>query len=90
MKRYGVARNDGLAVMLTEEQHVLTRTFKGRAKKIPASSTAHSELAADIWDVRSILRKEGIYTKEINRNLMKGVADFQGKYPEIFKKVKKQ
>ena len=87
MRKYGVSRSDGLAIMLTKEQHKLTRTYGGR--KI-STLNPRSELAADLWDLREILRREGMYTPEINSNLMKGTAAFRQRFPEIFKKVERK
>ena len=76
--------------MMTNEQHAKTRTYGSRARRnIPADATARDELARDLWDVRRIMKEDGTYTKEVNRNLMSGVKDFKEKFPGVFKKEQK-
>lgn len=87
MKKYGVYSDDGLAVLMTKEQHALTRTYTG---KRPIQLNPRSELAADLWDVRTILRQDGVYTPQMNRDLMRGTSEFRQRFPDIFKKAEKK
>ncbi len=89
MKKCGINKDDGLSIMMTNEQHAKTRTFKGKAKNIPVDATAREELARDLWDVRSIMKEDGSYTKEVNKKLLDGVGQFKSEFKEVFKKEKK-
>jgi hypothetical protein len=87
MSRFGVKETEGLSVMMTVPQHKATRTY-GRSNLTQINP--RSELAADLRDVRSILRKDGVYTPQVNRNLMRGAAAFKQQFPNVFRKIGKQ
>lgn len=72
--------------MMTREQHVQTRTYAG---KKPIQKDPRSELAKDVLDVRKILKKDGNYTREVNKKLLDGIDKFKASFPDVFKKEQK-
>jgi len=89
LKANGLDTKEGLAVMMTEEQHAKTRTFKRKAEKIDIASTYRDELARDIKDVKQILKEDGSWTPEVRQSVLKGLSDFKNEKPQLFEKVKK-
>jgi hypothetical protein len=87
MAKYGVKEADGLSIMMTTKQHYATRTH---GWKRPVQTNPRSELAADLWDVRNILRRDGMYTHQVNRDLISGSKTFQEQFPDLFKKASKK
>jgi hypothetical protein len=61
-----VSREDGITITPSRRLHSLTRTFGGRAI-VGLMNRQH--LAADIWDLRGILRQAGWKTSKLNRQL---------------------
>jgi hypothetical protein len=86
MKKYGISEDEGLAILMTKKQHAKTRTMR----QPPTNNTPRDELTKDLLDVKKILKEDGNYTPDINRDLLKGVKDYQSKHLDIFKKEPKK
>ncbi|MDR1432948.1 MAG: hypothetical protein LBI61_01225 [Puniceicoccales bacterium] len=86
MEKHGVKKDDGLAVILTKEQHNKTRTMR----KLPTNNTPRDEFARDIVDVREILKGDNEYTPDVNSGLLEDVKRYESRYPDIFKKEPKK
>jgi hypothetical protein len=82
MEKHGISKKEGLAVMLTREQHDRTRTMR----QAPTKNRPRTELALDVKDVRRILKKDGDYTPEVNRKLLDSVRKHESKFKDVFKK----
>jgi hypothetical protein len=89
MEKHGISRKEGLAVMMTNEQHDKTRTSGSKAKRIDPNANPRDELAKDLRDVRKILQEDGDYKLGVNRKMLKEVKNHESKYPNLFKKEEK-
>jgi filamentous hemagglutinin len=47
-----------------------------------------SALAREVWDVRAIYRRQGLYTREIRRSLQQVIRQNQSAWFGIFEKVR--
>jgi hypothetical protein len=83
MEKHGVSKDEGLAIMMTEEQHKKTRTYKF---KKPEQKDPRSELAKDLSDVRKILKEDGDHTPEVNKKLLDSVRKHENRFKDVFKK----
>ena len=55
-KTIGVSRNDGPALLMSREDHALTRSFAGRGKatmKEDIELSARQRMAKDLWDIKN-------------------------------------
>jgi len=56
-KTIGLSRNDGLALLMSKEDHALTRsTFAGRGKATMIEDvglSARQRMAKDLWDIKN-------------------------------------
>ena len=79
---FGIAKNDGIAIMLPKRLHKKTWTygFKGRRafKELMnnpnITNKRRAALARDIWDLRKILKEDGYDWKEVNAILKDLIA----------------
>jgi hypothetical protein len=90
IEKHGVKDNDGLAVIMTKEQHAETRTYRGKSQKIDLNNSFRNETALDIKDYIEILKKDNLYTPEVRQSLMQGLDDFKAKFPQLLEKVNKK
>jgi hypothetical protein len=59
----------------------LNNKFKKSEQKDP-----RSELAKDLRDIREILRNDGDYTPEVNKNLLEEAKKYENKFENVFQK----
>ena len=55
-KTIGLSRNDGPALLMSKEDHALTRTFAGRGKATMIEDvglSARQRMAKDLWDIKN-------------------------------------
>lgn len=55
-KTIGISRNDGPALLMSKEDHALTRSFAGRGKatmKEDIGLSARQRMAKDLWDIKN-------------------------------------
>lgn len=91
-KRYLIANNtmdpnEGFGVVMTREQHALTRTFRNRGKNLPTSNSYRSEIAQDLQDCIRILKADGSWNSEVRRSIMSGLDNFRREFPHLFERI---
>ncbi|MBQ2887201.1 MAG: hypothetical protein IJE43_26105, partial [Alphaproteobacteria bacterium] len=55
-KTVGISRNDGPALLMSKEDHALTRSFAGRGKATMIEDiglSARQRMAKDLWDIKN-------------------------------------
>lgn len=55
-KTIGISRDDGPALLMSKEDHALTRSFAGRGKatmKEDIGLSARQRMAKDLWDIKN-------------------------------------
>jgi len=89
MQIYGVKRSDGIAMMMEQPvpgvggRHRLTQTYGGRPN---LGISPRNELASDVFDVRAIYKKDGVYTAEIRSSLQEVIELNKKAFPHLFEK----
>lgn len=87
MEKYGVKKDDGIAMGVEKDRHSLTRTYKGRNREhLNGNETPREALARDIKDARQIYQDNGHYNKNVRESLQEVVKKNKEKFPDLYKK----
>ncbi len=87
----GYTRDKGIAIMMEHlspgvgGRHRQTLSY-GQAPNL--SLLARNALAREVWDVRAIYRRQGLYTLEIRQSLQQVIWQNKSAWLGIFEKVK--
>lgn len=86
-EKYGVKKDDGIAMGVEKDRHSLTRTYKGRNREhLNGNEAPREALARDIKDARQIYQDNGHYNKNVRESLQEVVKQNKEKFPDLYKK----
>lgn len=87
IEKYGVKKDDGIAMGMENDRHFLTRTYKNGNKPILRDNEApRKALGRDIKDVRKIYQDNGKYSQEVRKSLQEVVKQNKEKFPDLYNK----
>lgn len=87
IEKYGVEKNDGIAMGLEHDRHTLTRTYKSGNKPILKNNEAPRDaLARDIKDQKKILQDNNLYDQKAREALQEVIKQNKDKFPNLYKK----
>jgi hypothetical protein len=82
LERFGLSTREAPCIMLTEQQHRLTISDRGRI--YGPFRNLREEIEANINNIIDILRADGTYTLEIENNLRETMRLFEQRHAELF------
>lgn len=89
IEKYGIKKDDGIAMGMQHDRHTLTRTYKNGNKQILRENEAPRDaLAKDIKDNKQIYKDNGHYNNNIRDSLQNVIKQNKEKFPELYKKNK--
>jgi hypothetical protein len=86
LKKHEVNPDDGLSVVLPNEIHGETSTYKGKAKNFDLDQSFRDATAKGARDVIRLEKEHGIYEGGGRKNLLEGLKKDKEKRPELYKK----
>lgn len=87
IEKYGIKKDDGIAMGMENDRHFLTRTYKNGNKPILRDNEATREaLGRDIKDVKRIYEDNGKYNPEVRKALQDVIKQNKEKFPYLYKK----
>jgi hypothetical protein len=87
MEKYGVKKDDGIAIGVEKDRHSLTRTYKGRNKEhLGNNEKPRESLGRDVKDARQIYQDNNQYNKNVRESLQETIKKNKEKFPDLYKK----
>lgn len=87
IEKFGIKKDNGIAIGMQSTRHSLTRTYKNGNKQILKNNeTPRDALARDIKDTKRIYEDNGHYSPEVRKSLQETIAQNKSKFPELYKK----
>ena len=94
MKKFGISRNDSYAMNLEQPKtgggrHRRTLTYGRKPDEVKEryfKLNARDMLAFDLWDVRRVLKEDGLWNSDARKAFSDYIKAYEEAYPEIFKK----
>ena len=87
IEKYGIKKDNGIAMGMQNDRHTLTRTYKNGNKPILKNNeTARQALGRDIKDAKTIYQDNGKYTPEVRKSLKEIIKKNKEKFPKLYNK----